>query len=83
MNKLTFRIKPNDEITLKENLHDYCENVININKGVIRRLKHKEMCKDPNYCLDYYDKLLFSGKTVSVTFTRANGKNVYWIGQVI
>ena len=66
---LTLKIRPNDEITLKENLQDYAHTIINRQKGLRRRLKIKNMCKDPQYVLDYNEMILFRGKTVVVVYT--------------
>lgn len=68
MNKLTLTIKPNDEITLKENLHNYVDRI----KGGLfnrKQLKKDSRCKDPEYIVDAHDILLFKGKVVTVTFT--------------
>lgn len=66
---LTLKIRPNDEITLKENLQDYAYKLINRHKGLRRRLKIDKLCKDPQYVLDCKEMLLFAGKRVVVTFT--------------
>jgi hypothetical protein len=71
MNKLTLRIKTNDEVTLKLNLYNYVNSVYGRRRldSSKRCLHIKEMCKDPQYKADMQDLLLFGGKTVSIEYT--------------
>jgi hypothetical protein len=66
VNILTFRIKPNDELSLKFNLEEYSSRTTGIHK---RTPKRKDCCKDPNYVLDDVHRMHFKGRTVVVTMT--------------
>jgi hypothetical protein len=65
---LTFKIKSNDEVTLKWNLEKY-------SKRIQGRLKYEKShlspdhCTDPQYIANWFDILLFRGKAVTVIFT--------------
>lgn len=67
MNQLSFQIKVNDELTLKENLQDYTHRIVGNLIVQERRIVKETCCKDPNYILLYSDMLTFRGKTVVVT----------------
>lgn len=70
MSNLTFKLKPNDEVTLKDNLHDYvariCGNLIVQTK---LRFHKKDASQDPQYIAMYDDLQLFRSKTVVIEFT--------------
>ena len=69
MSQLTFRIRPNDEVTLKEDLQCYVNRTEGFSNTFIRKDKRKGMCTDPDYILDFTDMLNFRGKTVVVEYT--------------
>ena len=68
MNRLTFTIRTNDELTLKYNLQNYVRRI----QGSKRHAKERlcpGCCTDPQYIAYWFDLMLFRGKTVSVIYT--------------
>lgn len=63
MSQLTLRLKPNDQVTLKDNFVNYC---LNNTDNIKPNSPSKFGCKDPNYVLDMCDARLFQGSTVVI-----------------
>lgn len=70
MNKLSFTIKPNDELTLKSNLQDYVlkDNIVGLRNCRIR-FKPNRACKDPKFFIHYDNIINWNSKKVVVTYT--------------
>ena len=72
MNKLTFTIKSNDEVTLKYNLQRYVKRIQGRFGGTLMRLRETDptnCCKDPQYIAHWPDLLLFRGLPVKIMYT--------------